>query len=46
MTVFLIIVSLYGGIERVPMNTERACELAAEKVNGSVAKAYCIKNAP
>ena len=46
MTVFLIIVSLYGGIARVPMNSEKACDVAAEKINGSVAKAYCIKNAP
>lgn len=46
MTVFLVIISLYGGIERVPMNSERACDTAAEKINGSVAKAYCIKNAP
>ena len=46
MTVFLIIVSLYGGIARVPMNSEGACAIAERKINGSVAKAYCIKNAP
>lgn len=45
MTVFLIIVSLYGGIERVPMNSEKACETAEKKFNGLVSRtavAYCI----
>lgn len=46
MMIFLVIVSLYGGIERVPMNSEKACEVAAEKFNsglkGRVARAFCI----
>ncbi len=49
MTVFLIIVSLYGGIERVPMNSEGACATAAAQFNDRASKAavaYCIKNAP
>ena len=47
MNVFLIIVSLYGGIERVPMNSERVCEIAAGKFNTITTRtawAYCIKN--
>lgn len=47
MTVFLIIVSLYGGIERVPMNSEQTCEKAANVFNApasKTARAYCIIN--
>lgn len=46
MTVMLIIISLYQGIERVPMNSEESCRVAAEQFNiGSsrYAHAYCIK---
>lgn len=46
MTVFLIIISLYGGIERVPMNSEGACQAAADTFNKPMhrtAAAYCIK---
>ena len=48
MTVFLIIVSLYGGIERVPMNSDATCKTAAEQFNtvSRVAMAICIRNAP
>ena len=48
MTVFLIIVSLYGGIERVPMNSAAICATAADQFNTvhRVATAFCIKNAP
>ena len=49
MTVFLIIVSLYGGIERVPMNSDEACSRAAAAFNSPVSRtaaAYCIRNAP
>ena len=49
MTVFLIIVSLYGGIERVPMNSEETCARAAAVFNSPVSRtaaAYCIKNTP
>ena len=54
MTVFLIIVSLYGGIERVPMNSDAACATAAAQFNTAarfnaptrVATAFCIKNEP
>jgi hypothetical protein len=49
MTVFLIIISLYGGIERVPMNSETACAAAAAQFNEPAqrqARAYCIRNAP
>lgn len=49
MNVFLIIVSLYGGIERVPMSSEETCERAAAVFNSPLsrtARAYCIKNAP
>lgn len=47
MTVFLIIVSFYGGIERVPMNSEAACATAAATFNDTIsrtARAYCIKS--
>lgn len=50
MTVFLIILSVYGGIESVPMNSEEACQRAAAVFNNNsftsarVATAYCIKN--
>lgn len=45
MTVFLIIISLYGGIERVPMTSEAACETARKVFTGmqQYAKAYCIQ---
>lgn len=48
MMVFLIIVSLYGGIERVPMNSDETCAAAAAKFNTAshVATAICIRNAP
>ena len=48
MTVFLIIVSLYGGIERVPMNSDATCATAAYQFNTAsrVATAFCVKNAP
>lgn len=45
MTIFLIIVSLYGGIERVPMNDDQACQAAAAKFNSPLSRtatAYCI----
>lgn len=45
MTIFLVIVSLYGGITTVPMNSETACETAARKFNGLMSRtaaAYCI----
>jgi hypothetical protein len=47
-TIFLIIVSLYGGIERVPMSSDAACKTAADQFNTAsrVATAFCIKNAP
>jgi len=47
MTVFLIIVSLYGGIERVPMNDDRACQAAAAEFNSPLRRtsaAYCISS--
>lgn len=49
MNVFLIIVSLYGGIERVPMNSEEVCAKAAAVFNNPLSRtaaAYCIRNAP
>jgi len=49
MTVFLIIVSLYGGIERVPMNSVETCSRAAAVFNNPMSRtatAYCIRNAP
>lgn len=49
MTIFLIIVSLYGGIERVPMNSDDACKVAADVFNkplSRTAAAYCIRSAP
>lgn len=48
MTWFLIIVSLYGGIERVPMQNDEYCKQAASVFNDRIsttAKAYCIRNA-
>jgi hypothetical protein len=48
MTVFLIIVSLYGGIESVPMDSMEVCQAATAvfNVNSSrAAKAYCISGA-
>ena len=47
MIITLIIVSLYGGMEQVPMRTMAACEIAAEVFNGATihtARAYCIIN--
>jgi hypothetical protein len=49
MTVFLIIVSLYAGIERVPMSDMKTCETAADVFNtplSRTARAYCIRTAP
>ena len=49
MTVFLVIVSLYGGIERVPMNSVETCSRAAAVFNNPMSRtatAYCIRNAP
>lgn len=45
MTVFLIIVSLYGGVEKLPMNSEASCRVAAEQFNRGlslVARAFCV----
>jgi hypothetical protein len=47
MTVFIIIVSLYGGIERVPMDSMEVCQTATAVFNvnsGRTATAYCIRN--
>ncbi len=49
MTVFLIIISLYGGIEGVPMSSPDACRSAASVINDRVrqsANAYCVSDAP
>jgi hypothetical protein len=49
MTVFLIIVSLYGGIERVPMSDMETCKAAADVFNSPLSRqahAYCIRTAP
>lgn len=47
MTVLLIIISFYGGIERVPMGSAAVCETAAREINfGRSAKAYCIRTEP
>lgn len=49
MTVFLVIVSLYGGIAQIPMNSIETCKAAAATFNDQMhrdATAYCIKNAP
>lgn len=48
MMTFLIIVSLYGGIERVPMSSDATCKTAVEQFNTAsrVATAICIRNAP
>ncbi|MDE2096893.1 MAG: hypothetical protein KGL39_06560 [Patescibacteria group bacterium] len=48
MQIFLIIVSLYGGILSVPMNSTAVCHESAQKFNGGMshtAHAYCIRNA-
>lgn len=43
--IFLIIVSLYGGIERIPMSSEKACATAAVQITaGKHAVAYCVPN--
>ena len=46
MTVFLIIVSLYGEIERVPMDSMEVCQTATTIFNTGhrTATAYCIRN--
>lgn len=47
MTIFLVVVSLYGGITTMPMNSEQACQVAADKFNtplSRTARAYCISN--
>ena len=49
MTVFLVVVSLYGGIATLPMNSLEICETAAGKFNSPAsrsARAYCIANSP
>jgi hypothetical protein len=46
MTVFLIIISLYGSIERVPMNSDESCKVAASAFNSPLSRqahAYCIR---
>ncbi len=46
MTIFLIIVSLFGGIERMPMNSEESCRTAAQQFNTGASRyahAYCVQ---
>lgn len=46
MTVFLIVISLYGGIRTLPMNSDESCRVAAEKFNTGAtryAHAVCVR---
>lgn len=48
MQIFLVIVSLYGGIATVPMDSMKVCYAGAATINGGLthtAHAYCIRNA-
>lgn len=45
MTIFLVIVSLYGGIEVLPMKDIGRCQFEANTINAiGAAKAHCVWN--
>jgi len=46
---FLIIISLHGGIDRVPLSDLKTCQNAARVINNNISQhavAYCIETIP